>query len=317
MLTPRENFIRFFKNQPCEWTPNSRDCLPFAPEEIIENVCRGLVIQQEPFSGESYGGKGFFGVEWVYEPINGGSMEVAPLFDDIEEWEDYVRFPDLDAIDWEGCAERNKAYLNTDKLIRTTFYTGFFERLISFVGFENASIALIDEDQAEQVHILFDRLADFHIELFKRMHKHFGVELLELHDDWGTQRSPMFSAETHKEMIVPYVRKVAEAVHAEGCFMEMHSCGKIDDLIPNLIETGVDTWRGQFGLVDKKGLVDSYGERFKFGVELRPAPGADSAELARMAKEYKENYRGKNVWLALSMRMSKEATAFLLEEIYG
>jgi len=317
MLTSRENFIRFFKNESTEWMPNGFDYLQFAPEEIPENVARAFVSQQTPFPKENSGGRGFFGIDWVYEPTVGGSIEVAPLFEDIEDWEEKVEWPDLDKIDWEGIKEKNKDYLKTDKLIRTTIFTGFYERLISFVGFENAAVALVDEDQLECVHKLFDRLADLYIDFIQRMHRYYNVELFELHDDWGTQRSTMFSVNTHKEVIIPYIRKVVEGAHKEGCFIEMHSCGMVEPLFPNFIEAGLDTWRGQSTAVDKRALVEKYGDQFKFGVEIRPAPNATNEEIAEICRKFKEEYAGKNIWLSVSVLMPQYQAEIIKKEIYG
>ena len=317
MLTPRENFIRYFKGEPTEWRPSGFDYLQFAPEEVCENVVRGFVNQQTPFPKEKYGGRGMFGIDWVYEPLAGGSMEVATLFDDIEDWEEKVEWPDLDKIDWEGCKERNKDYLNTDKLIRTTIYTGFYERLISFVGFENAAVALVDEDQLEYVHKLFDRLVDLYIDFIQRMHRTFGVELVELHDDWGTQRSPMFSFDTHREVIIPYVKRVVEGAHKEGVYIEMHSCGMVEPLIPNFIEAGIDTWRGQSNAVNKYALVQKYGDQFKFGAEIRPAPDASEEQIVAMCKQFNEQYSNTNVWLTVSALMPDYQKTIIMREIYG
>lgn len=311
MLTPRENFIRFFRNEPCQWTPTSMDQLQFRPAFIPDHVARGMVVQQEPYTGP-FGGKDLFGVEWTYDEAAGGSMEVAPLFEDIEDWKDRVSFPELDSMDWEGCARDNAEYLKTDKIIFTTIYTGYFERLISFVGFENAAMALIDEEQQEEVHRLFDRLSDLYIELIRRLHRYFNVEIVEIHDDWGTQKSTMFSPDTHREMILPYLRKVAAAAHEEGVFIEQHSCGKIEELVPNLIDSGVDTWRGQ-AIVDKQGLVDKYGDRFKFGVEIRPAgPLSDEAAM-KFTEQIIGQYRGRRIWLALARTLSPAQK----EAVYG
>ena len=121
MLTPRENFIRYFKDEPTEWMPSGLDYLQFAPEEIVENVVRGFVSQHDPFPKEKFGGRGWFGIDWVFVPVAGGSMEVAPLFENIIGWEDKVEWPNLDEVDWEAVKERNKDYLRTDKLIRPVF----------------------------------------------------------------------------------------------------------------------------------------------------------------------------------------------------
>ncbi len=304
MLTPRENYLRFLKNKDYEWTPTSLDQLPFRPCLVPDNVCRGFVSQQKPFPGK-YGGKDIFGCDWVYEDLVGGAIETGILFEGIEDWEKYVVFPDLDSWDWAGCAEENREYLQTDKIIASTIFTGFFERLISFIGFEASAMALVDEEQQPCVHALFDRLADLYIDMLGRMKKYFNIEMVDIHDDWGTQRSPMFSAETHAEMIAPYIRKVVEGAHAAGVYMEQHSCGMIEPLIPNLIATGMDTWRGQ-AVCDKEKLVGLYGDRFKFGVELRPESPVDDERALALLEDTYRRYRGKRIWLAIGRPFTPE-----------
>ena len=295
MLTPRENFLNFLNNKPCEWTPTSADILPFRPAFYPDHVARGMVAQQEPFTG-GFGGLDILGCEWEFEELVGGSMETGVLMDSVEQWEDVVKWPDLDSWDWEGFREANRDYLNTDKLIQTTIYTGYFERLIAFVGFEKAAVALIDEDQQPYVEKLFDKLTDLYIDVIDRFHRYFNVELVEIHDDWGNQRSLMFSVDTHEEMIAPYIKRLVEAAHAMGVYMEQHSCGKIEKLIPNMIETGIDTWTGQKSVIDKHMLVDTYGDRFKFAVEIRPDGPVDDATAMKMAEDAYEEWKGKNVW---------------------
>lgn len=295
-MTPRENFRHFMKHEPYEWTPMSKDQIYFHPEEIPDHVARAMIFQQEPYNGPK-GGKDKFGVDWVYVPTVGGSMETAPMFDDITEWKKYITMPDLDKIDWEGCARRNAEYLSTDRAIHSSIYTGFFERLISFVGFENASIALIDDDEKVAVHELFDQLTELYIEEIRRLKKWFNVDIVELHDDWGNQRSLMFSVDTHTEMILPYIKRVVDAAHSMDVLVEQHSCGKIESLMPNIIASGADTWRGQNSVVDKKWLVDNYGDQFRFGVDVACAPDTAPEDLAAAADRFVEAYHGKDVWL--------------------
>ena len=301
MLTPRENAIRYFKNEEYEWMPSSFDQVRFLPEMIIDNIARGMVAQQKPFPMEKYGGPDSFGVKWVFEPAVNGSIDLEPLFsdpDDLENWEELLPFPDLSKLDWEGCAKENAEFLKPDKIVFTTIFTGFFERLISLVGFENAAMALVDEDQEDTVRALFDRLADFYIELGQYLHRYFNVEWIEVHDDWGTQKTTMFSVDTHEEMIAPYIKKVVDGFHKEGIFFEMHSCGKIEDLIPNLIDTGCDTWKGQQNN-DKLMLVNKYGNQFHFAVEVRPAGPLSDEETMAFVEKFIETYQGKNVWFSM------------------
>ena len=296
-MTPRDNFINFLSGKDYEWTPNIMDLCQFRPAFIPDNVARAFVAQQEPWTAP-FGGKDLLGVEWIFQSEAGGSMEAGTLFEDIEDWKDHVVFPDLDAMDWEGCAKENAEYLNTDKLITSVIYTGFFERLISFVGFENAAMALIDDEQQEYVHELFQSLSDFYIDLIRRMRKHFGVEFVEIHDDWGTQISTMFSADTHSEMILPYIQRITSAAREMGVYIEQHSCGKIDDLVPNIIASGVATWKGQ-PIVDNAGLVERFGESFHFGITLLLDDPMEDEQIKEALEKVLSSYKGKRIWLAV------------------
>lgn len=315
-LTPRENWIRFLKGETPEWMPSDRDMVLFLPALLPENIARGKVVQQGAFDESTYGGKDWFGVDWVYDPTVRGSMEVAPLMDEVDEWEEKVVFPDLSKLDWEGCAAENRELLNGDKLVGTMLYTGFFERLISFVGFEKAAMALIDEEEQDTVKALFDKLADFYIEQVRYMKEYLHIEYVELHDDWGTQRGPMMSEDTLREMIVPYVRKFADGIHALGVYFEMHSCGMIEPLIPALIDSGADTWRGQ-DLNDKLALIRQYGDRFKFGVEIRTIRETSDEELLEIVRKFKEDYAGEQIWLMAGRGLSPAQAKLVYDEVYG
>ena len=311
-MTPRENFLHFLKNEPYEWIPNSNDIRMFSPAFLQDPVARGMISQQDPYIGE-LGGKDLLGVEWRFDPNAGGSMEVGKLCRELEEWEEKLVFPDLDAMDWEGCVRENAAYLHTDLLIETVIYTGFFERLISLVGFEAAAVALIDEDQQETVHKLFAKLADFYVELIARLNQYFGVELVILHDDWGTQKSTMFSTDTHKEMIAPYIKRVVDGAHKLGVYVEMHSCGKIEAMLPNMIDAGLDTWVGQ-AIVDKRMLVETYGDRFKFCVNVRDDRISDDDAVEALFRSLLQIYNGRHIWFSLSRKFTP-AQCSCIEEI--
>ena len=66
---------------------------------------------------------------------------------DIENWEDNVTFPEPEQWDWAASEDSSKKVICPDMITSTMVYTGFFERLISLVGFEDAAVAMIDEDQ--------------------------------------------------------------------------------------------------------------------------------------------------------------------------
>lgn len=87
--------------------------------------------------------------------------------------------------------------------------------------------------------------------------------------------------------------------NSTGCNRQI--CGCISTLIPNLISTGIDSWRGQPKVNDKLALVKKYGNAFKFGVELlTPDHPATDHEAKQIAQQFVDEYTGADVWLALT-----------------
>ena len=301
-MTSRENWIAALQHKPHEWKPSFSEVLRFGPEELGEYKGRGFVSQQAPFDPANFGGKGLFGVNWEYEAAVGGSIDMGRQYDDISEWRDKIVIDDIDAYDWEGIAKKNADYLNDPTRLKImTIFTGYFERLIAFSSFEDAAMALIDPDAEDDVHALFDKLTDFYCEYIRRCVKYFGIDMFEFHDDWGSQRAPLFSPDTIEEMIFPHMQRVIDTCHELGCFFQLHSCGQIEPIIPLVIKHGVDTWVGQ-EVCDKEMLVTKYGDEFFFGVTVKPDPKKSLEENVAMIEHKAEFYKDKNVWWFDSLR---------------
>ena len=220
-------------------------------------------------------------------------------------------------MDWKRCREENAQFLEAhqDQLIGSTIFSGFFERLISLIGFENTAIAILDEEYQPTVHAIFDRLADNYIEFVRCLHDYFRVEFLELHDDWGAWRAPMMSVGLHREIFASYIKKVVDACHQMGVFYEQHSCGFIEPLIPNLIETGADTWSGQ-PINDKLKLVREYGERFKFAATMQSLQPITDEESIQLARDFLRDYTGQRVWVFLHNILTPRQKCLIMNEIH-
>ncbi len=258
-ISRKENHWLLYKGETPLWMPHSFDSYLFMPECVPDNWCRGMVTSSKPTKPEMYGGKDMFGVEWEYVPQVGGSMvrPGKPYVEDLEHWEDYVPFPNLDEWDWAGCAETFKERLHDGRFVKVSLMSGMFERLISFVDMTDALIALVDEDQQEAVHRLFGKLCDLYDDMFARFKKYFDADGVWFHDDWGSQRSPFFSPSTVREMIAPYIKRVCDSAHKYGMIIDFHSCGHIEALVPIMIDCGVDSWNGQ-PMNDKLAVAKAY-----------------------------------------------------------
>jgi len=269
-IPPKENHRLAYQKKIPLWLPTSSDQQFFAPRIDPDNIARVQIFEANPLKPEEMTGcPDKFGIPWVYVPQVGGSMVEPghPALEDANDWQDAIKFPDVANWDWAGSALANKDFVATSKWLSFTFVTGFFERLISFMDFENAAVALVDDDQKDAVHSLFQALVECYCDIIGRAYNAYPFDGIWFHDDWGSQRAPFFSLDVVMEMVVPYIKQVADFCHGLGVMFDMHSCGKNELLVPAYIEIGADTWSGQ-PMNDKKWIYDNYGDKLMLGIEM-------------------------------------------------
>lgn len=59
-------------------------------------------------------------------------------------------------------------------------------------------------------------------------------------DDFCSSNGPLFSPALWREWVKPYLKRMADKVHAVGIKFMLHVCGSVRTFIPDLIEAGVD-----------------------------------------------------------------------------
>ena len=274
-MTPRENALLAYKHQIPAYIP----CL-YTDFAIFQAYPAG-----ERYTGNE-SGKDWFGVDWTFVPDAGAPMPTNHngMFDDMTQWKDYVKFPDLDAIDWEKQAEidahtdfialaagagpvplpNGASVYDGDKLGFCMILNGMFERMHAFMGMENALCALIEEPEACKEY--FHAMADYKIAYIKKIAKYYKVDVIMAHDDYGTNDGLFMSPEIWRELIKPELKRIVDACHEEGLIYEHHSCGHIEPLIPDFVEIGVDAVDAFQASCNPntKALKEKYGDRLTF-----------------------------------------------------
>ncbi|MBD3255832.1 MAG: hypothetical protein GF383_12115 [Candidatus Lokiarchaeota archaeon] len=89
------------------------------------------------------------------------------------------------------------------------------------------------------------QLLDFLSEQFLKLEDMWLKNIKNLHgfiiyDDLGEQNGPFFSPKTFDEFYKTVYKRLIENAHKHGCDFHLHCCGKIDPLLPYLIEWGLD-----------------------------------------------------------------------------
>ncbi len=132
-------------------------------------------------------------------------------------------------------------YQTTDYAICLSVGCNLLEWSQFLFGMENTFYYLAAEKR--KMARFLDRLTEIHLESLGRLlPKVRGwVQILVFGDDLGAQGGPQISPETYRELFLPRHRKIYEyAKRVTGAHIFLHSCGGIYQLIPHLIEAGVE-----------------------------------------------------------------------------
>jgi uroporphyrinogen decarboxylase len=120
-------------------------------------------------------------------------------------------------------------------------------------------------------HGIIDRLLAIYMDVYGMFLDAVGpyVQMVETGDDIGTQHSLLISPEMYREFIKPAEKQLYGLIHEKvpGASLFRHTDGAVFDLIPDLIEVGVNVLnpvQTSTAGMDQHRLKDTYGERITF-----------------------------------------------------
>jgi hypothetical protein len=115
-----------------------------------------------------------------------------------------------------------------------------FERAHFLYGFENTLIAIMEEP--DELQAFLRHISKYHFNTIRYISENFNGRIHGYRgtDDWGTQNATFISPEKFRQIFLPVYKEIFGFAHNSGLDVWMHSCGQIYDIIPLLIEAGVD-----------------------------------------------------------------------------
>ena len=103
-------------------------------------------------------------------------------------------------------------------------------------------VYLIGDTNMLGVYTIFECVADHKIELIDRLAEVYPIDLIDLHDDWGTQKSTFMSVDTWKELLSGPMSRIVKHTREKGIHLQIHSCGKVEPIVPEMLEAGIEHW---------------------------------------------------------------------------
>jgi len=207
--------------------------------------------------------------DWAkYNPKYEGELWRTIPHEEIDEWgciwnlsgrEDNMGHPGRPSLlDWSDYDNYMKKYHPdpNDKsrfsVIRTIQKSIYEEKynlvLLDFGPFEVASKMrgfsryLMDHRRyPKEVKTLLDYLTDYQVRLMESIVKN-NIEPhgFLIYEDLGEQKAPYFNPKFFKKFYEPVYKTLINKAHDLGCEYHIHSCGKVDKLIPSFVEWGLD-----------------------------------------------------------------------------
>lgn len=243
MMPPKENFLEVIrKNGKPQYLPACYDaCVPIGGDPVFQFV-RGNRIRGTE-SIDRWGTHISFPADApAAVPL---VTEQNQVIQDLENWRDYVRVPDLRgncSAGWESVQEEKAAVDSSKYLTISIMGTGIFEQLHMLMTFENTLMGFLE--YPEQMHELIAAITEYRLEYMKLLVENLHPDMIVSHDDFGSRTSLFMSPNTWREFFKEPYRKLYRYLHENGVIVMHHADSFCEPIVEDLAEIGVDIWQG-------------------------------------------------------------------------
>lgn len=122
-------------------------------------------------------------------------------------------------------------------LVSGELYFPLFDRAHLLMGVTALFEAMLD--RPDDVRELFRVIADYQIAVIKQYHQ-LGVDIVRFAEDYGGQNSLLISPSLWRSLVKPELARMFAVAKEQGALVWLHSCGHVMEIIPDLIEIGLD-----------------------------------------------------------------------------
>jgi len=170
----------------------------------------------------------------VQNTNRGGRIWMEEHKGPIQSWKDFESYPwpeikniDLSQLEWmEKNLQRN---MGCYKLT-----AGILETLTWLIGYENFCLMIYDDPAL--IGAICEKVGTFYVEYTKVLCTFECIPIIWGSDDMGFRTSTLVSADFLRKKILPWHRRCAEIAHNTQRPYLLHSCGKLDEIMLDLIK---------------------------------------------------------------------------------
>lgn len=168
-----------------------------------------------------------------------------------------------DRIPWEMLRQNYDKWRAEGRWIRAVFWFGFDVTHSWMMGTENTLVAMMEEP--ELVEDMFDTYLSRCETLFSRIwDADYHFDEIFWYDDMGYKGTTFFSPNMYRSMLQPYHKRAVDWAHNRGIYAQLHSCGDVMTLLPDIVATGVDA----LNPLEVKAGMDAFKIKKEYGDRL-------------------------------------------------
>jgi hypothetical protein len=257
MLTKRQNLLETIRGG--------------NPDHFVNQYEFLNIIVEIPGLEFNYGKtwKDSWGITWQWPE---GQLGMFPVHDDehtvlkdITQWKKYVKIPPVETSNeaWGPAIAHANSVDRSEEYVAPIYVSGVFEMTHHLMGVENALMALYEEPEA--MHELSDALTQHELEFAKVVIEKLHPDCIFHHDDWGSQDNSFISPKMFEEFFFPAYKKIYGYYKANGVELVIHhSDSYAANLVPYMIELGVDIWQGVMNTNNIPEMIKKYGGKISF-----------------------------------------------------
>ena len=191
------------------------------------------------------------------------------VIQDIRHWRDYVKAPptDFPEEEWQPYAEAAAKIDRSQYFCTISVAPGIFEMCHHLMSIDVALEMLIEEPDHMKDLIKF--LTEYELKIAENYIKYSKGDLMFHHDDWGGQTSSFFSPAMFDDFFLEPYKEVYGYYKANGVEVIVHhSDSYAANLVPEMIEIGIDIFQGCISSNNVPELIKKYEGKISFMGDL-------------------------------------------------
>jgi uroporphyrinogen decarboxylase len=264
------------------------------PDDIIP--VQGMYTVPQKNIGNRYEA-GTYTDEWgcIFNNIHAGliGVPVEPLIND---WNDLDSFHGPDEMLAVDSARVNAFCRTKGKFTYSNSWIRPFER---YQFIRSTELAMVDIAlDSTEMKLLIGKIHDHYLKETEAWAR-TDIDAIGIMDDWGMQNGMLVSPDHFRKYYKPLYREYVSIARKYGKYVFMHSDGNIEEIIPDLIEIGIDALNSQLFCMNIEELGRKFRGKITFWGEIDRQyvlPSGDRKDVEEAVKIVYENlYSGGGV----------------------